>query len=101
MTTKEIQNIQKEYDLLYWQHNNSEFEKIRHITLHMGKLLGKLSGYCENQEHSTNTEDKEQIKKEIIPDLVFYAAQLSNVLDLDLGESYNQRIERNKKFFGK
>lgn len=43
MDTKDLQDKQAEYDSKYWQHNSSELEKVRHITLHLGKLLGKLS----------------------------------------------------------
>lgn len=99
MTTKEIQKIQEEYDQLYWQHNTPEFEKIRHITLHISKLLGKLGEYCEKTEHG-DIVDKIKIKEQVIPDLVFYSAQLSNLLGLDLGDSYLKRIEDNKKIFG-
>lgn len=99
MTTKEIQKIQEEYDQLYWQHNTPEFEKIRHITLHISKLLVKLGAYCEKTEHG-DIVDKSKIKEQVIPDLVFYSAQLSNLLEVDLSDSYLKRIEDNKKIFG-
>ena len=99
MDTKEIQKIQAEYDKLYWQHNNPEFEKIRHITLHISKLLGKLAEYCEKTEHG-DIIDKSKITDQVIPDLVFYSVQLSNLLELDLGDAYMKRIEENKKIFG-
>ena len=54
MEIKELQIKQSEFDKLYWEHNSSEFEKVRHITLHMGKLLGKLSTYCEAKEHKAS-----------------------------------------------
>jgi NTP pyrophosphatase (non-canonical NTP hydrolase) len=98
MDTKEIQKIQAEYDQLYWQHNNPEFEKIRHITLHITKLLGKLAEYCEKTEHG-DVIDKIKVKEQVIPDLLFYSAQLSNLLELDLGDAYMKRIEENKKIF--
>ncbi len=44
--------------------------------------------------------DKSKIKDQVIPDLVFYSAQLSNLLELDLGDAYMKRIEENKKIFG-
>ncbi|MCH7850424.1 MAG: hypothetical protein IH845_02165 [Nanoarchaeota archaeon] len=95
MDTKEIQKKQDEYDKKYWQHNSPESEKIRHITLHIGKLLGKLSTYCEKIEHGEE-QSKIQIKEEIIPDLIFYSAQLSNLLNIeDMGKSYLKRLENN------
>lgn len=99
MTTKEIQKIQAEYDQLYWQHNTPEFEKIRHIIVHISKLLVKLAEYCEKTEHR-DIIDKSKIKEQVIPDLVLYSAQLSNLLELDLGDSYLKIIEENKKIFG-
>lgn len=96
MDTKEIEQKQQEYDQQYWQHNGSELEKIRHITLHLGKLLGKLSAYCEQQEHAIKFPTT-TIKTDVIPDLIFYAAQLGNLLEVDLGQAYENRLENNKK----
>lgn len=97
MDTKELQQKQGEYDAKYWEHNGSQLEKIRHITLHMGKLLGKLSTYCEHQEHKKD-HPTTQIHNEVIPDLLVYASQLANLLEIeDMGESYLKRSEDNKK----
>ena len=51
MEIEELQKIQKEHDYEYWDHDSNELENIRHITLHVGKLLGKLAAYCEAHEH--------------------------------------------------
>lgn len=92
MNLEELQKIQEEYDSKYWQHNSSKLEKIRHITLHVGKLLGKLSTYCENQEHDVNY-PTDQIKQEVIPDLLFYSLQLGNLLEVKVEEQYLKRLE--------
>jgi NTP pyrophosphatase (non-canonical NTP hydrolase) len=94
MDTKELQRRQAEYDQQYWQHNASKVEKIRHITLHLGKLLGKVSSYCEAEEHGQQYPTT-QIEEEVIPDLLFYTLQLSNLLGKDLAEQYIQRLEKN------
>ena len=99
MSIDDLQKIQAEYDKQYWQHNSSKLEKIRHITLHMGKLLGKLSSYCEKQEHSID-HSTEQIEKEVVPDLMFYSFQLGNLLDINCGTRYLDRLEENKKKSG-
>lgn len=96
MDIKDLQNKQAEYDSQYWQHNGSELEKIRHITLHIGKLLGKLSTYCERQEHGEN-HPTTQIQEEVIPDLQVYSLQLANLLGVDVGERYVSRLEENIK----
>lgn len=90
METRHIQKIQEEYDKEYPEHKDSNLEKIRRITSHMGTLLGKLSSYCE-QEHETNYSN-EQIKNEVIPDLIVYSAKLSNITRVDLGDVYIKRI---------
>ena len=95
MDTKDLQQRQAEYDTNYWEHNASELEKIRHITLHVGKLLGKLATYCERQEHGENY-SPDQIRDEVVPDLVVYASQLANLLDVeDIGDKYLSRLEEN------
>ncbi len=94
METDKIQKIQEVYDKRYFGHGGSELEKIRHITLHVGKLLGKLSAYCEDHEdgrqHSTV-----RIQDEVVADLIFYAAQLANLTGVKLSEQYLARLENN------
>lgn len=94
MDTKEIQKRQAEYDSKYWRIKSSELENIRHLTLHLVKLLGKLSDYCEKIEHGEDF-STEQIKNEVIPDLIFYSAHLSNLLDVDMAEKYIERLKKN------
>ncbi len=96
MDIKDLQKKQAEFDSQYWQHNASELEKIRHITLHLGKLVGKLSTYCEQQEHGENYPTT-QIQEEVIPDLQVHSLQLANLLGVDAGERYLSRLEENIK----
>lgn len=92
MEIKELQQIQKDFDRTYWHHiNNPNPEQIRHITLHLGKLLGKLSVYCEQQEHEINYSD-EQIRREVIPDLLSHSLRLSNLLGEDAEQLYRNRL---------
>lgn len=100
MDTKKLQAIQQDYDNEYWEVNYSEFEKIRHITLHIWKLMGKLSAYCERKEHGVD-QTQDVLKDEIIPDLLVYAAQLGNLMNVDVGDTFLKRIERNKSHFKK
>ena len=95
MDTQELQKTQEEYDEGYWEKRDNDFENIRHMTLHMGKLQGKLSSYCERREHDIN--QPEQIINEVIPDLLFYSLKLSNVFKIDLEKNYLERLETNKQ----
>jgi len=90
---KELQERQEEFDRKYWEHN--EFgEKIRHINLHLGKLLGKISTYSEAREHGKE-HSVDQIITEVVPDLLVYALQLSNLLGIELDTQYVTRLEDN------
>ena len=96
MDIVELQLKQAEYDQKYWQHNASSLEKIRHITLHMGKLNGKLATYCEAAEHGADA-PAEQIKNEVVPDLLFFALQLANQFGIRLDDQYLKRLADNMK----
>jgi hypothetical protein len=94
MELRDLQKIQSKYDESFWQHNGTQLEKIRHITLHLGKLLGKLSTYCERHEHN-EAFDADQIVSEVIPDLLMYSFQLSNSFGVDPGDLYLKRLNEN------
>jgi len=96
MELKQLQQKQDDYDKEYWQHNASELEKIRHITLHVGKLLGKLSAYCEVEEHG-KISSTTVIETEVVPDLLVYALQLANLLGVNLETAYLERQVETKK----
>ncbi|HLD00155.1 MAG TPA: hypothetical protein VJC39_00245 [Candidatus Nanoarchaeia archaeon] len=96
MEIEELQKIQKEHDYEYWDHDSNELENIRHITLHVGKLLGKLAAYCEAHEHQRNFPTV-QIKDEVVPDLLFYGLHLANMFNLQLDQQYLQRLKQNKE----
>ena len=94
MTLKEIQQIQKDYDIKYFLHLAPEKECVRHITLHIGKLLGKLATYCEAFEDDRKP-DNAQIKDEVVPDLLVWALGLANLYNLDLEEKFLERHKSN------
>jgi len=93
MDIKEFLEIQREFDKKYLEHKNLPVpEQIRHITLHIGKMIGKFSTYCEQQEHGVSY-DLTQIINEAIPDLLMHSLRLSNLLNEDLEELYKDRLE--------
>ena len=91
MNLGELQQIQAEHDASYWEVDQTDFAKIRHITLHTGKLIGKLAGYVEPGEHGKCL-PTDQIKNEVIPDLMVYAVQLANIFHLKLEDQYRARL---------
>lgn len=94
MNTQELQQIQAAYDEEFWQHKQPQ-AKIRHITLHMGKLLGKLSTYSEAIDHAESAPSG-QLREEVVPDLLFFALQIANLYELDLGKAYLDRMDLNR-----
>lgn len=96
MDLAEVQTMQAEHDAHYWEVDQTNFAKIRHITLHIGKLIGKLANYVEPGEHGKEL-PTEQIQNEVIPDLMVYAAQLANIFDLRLEDQYRARLASKKQ----
>ncbi len=94
---EELMEYQNQFDA-----NNTEitsgFEMVRHTTLHLSKLLGKIAEYCETREHSDTSRysDMNKVKNEVIPDLLVYALQLSREFDINLEEAYFQRLQGNQ-----
>ncbi|WP_119344757.1 nucleoside triphosphate pyrophosphohydrolase family protein [Facilibium subflavum] len=97
LNLKELMEYQNEFDK-----DNTEitsgFKMVRHTTLHLAKLLGKISEYCETREHTDKLKysDPAKVKDEVIPDLLVYALQLSREFDVDLTEAYLKRLKVNQ-----
>lgn len=94
---REVQGTQLDFDERHWAHAPG-FATIRHSTLHMGKLLGKLSAYCEAAEHGDRPTEA-VINEEVIPDLLAFAARLANNAGIDLAEAYDNRTKALDKQF--
>ena len=98
MEIKELQKFQAEMDKKYWDHEGTIDESIRHITLHLGKLLGKLAAYCEEVDHGKKT-SQEIIRNEVVPDLLMHSLRLANLTGVNVEEKYDKRAEQIKKIF--
>lgn len=85
-----------EFEKESWVAPKDQTGKTRHITLHMGKLLGSLSEVSERREHDIEPSLK-ILKEWIIPDLLIYSLMLSNLYKVDLEKAFLKRIEYNKK----
>ena len=96
LTLKELSRELIEFEKDNWLIGNDVIKKTRHISLHLGKLLGKISEVTERREHDFEP-DLSLLKKEVIPDLLIYALQLSNLYKINLQNAFFQRLEHNKK----
>lgn len=91
ITLDDLRQFQEEYDRRFVDRKFTGFEKVRHTTLHLAKLLGKLSNYCEKMEHSEDC-SSQQIEEEIIPDLMVYMLWLSREFKIEPDEAYFKRM---------
>jgi len=91
MNLQDRQRFQQEFDEKYFE-INGDFEKVRHILLHLVKTTGKMATYCEAMEHGKET-DPSQVVNEVLPDLLIHALQIANYYQVDLGEKYADRIQ--------
>jgi hypothetical protein len=91
----DAQKNQLDYDSKYFEINN-DFEKLRHILLHLMKSTGKLASYCEIKEHGKPA-DYTELTDEVLPDLYMHALQIANLFEVDLATKYEERIESNIK----
>ena len=96
LTVKDLQKILNDFEKEYWVAPKDEHGKTRHIVLHLAKLLGKIGGVSEKRDHGFEV-DKDIIKKEVIPDLLYYALSLSDIYDVDLEKVFLERLKANKK----
>ena len=94
LSIKDLQQFQRIYDERFVDEKFEGFEKIRHTTLHVAKLLGKLANYCEKREEGEYYSSK-QIEEEIIPDLLVYSLWLSKEFDVKPEEAYLKRMVHN------
>jgi len=92
MTLHELQTERRSFDDEFWQHKENIDVWTRHILFHLQKLVGKVSGYVEQREHKVDV-STDQLKSEVIPDLLGYALQLGNLFEADVEELYRQRLD--------
>ena len=83
MTIRELLQQRAEFDRKYWAKKGSRSEWLQHITLHLGKAIGKLAAYLEQAGHG-NLPPYESLTTEVATDAVGYALQLANLFLEDL-----------------
>jgi hypothetical protein len=65
---------------------------LKHNCFHLVNLVSKVSRFCEQEEHDRHL-SPEQIKNEVVPDLIIYALQFANQLDVDIDAVLKERQE--------
>lgn len=65
---------------------------LRHVHLHLSKLVGKLATPIELGDDSGELGDLSTVRDEVIPDLLLWAIHLANSLDVDLESAYRRRV---------
>lgn len=88
----ELQAFQEAFDEKYFEINH-DFEKLRHVLLHLVKTTGKMATYCEVKEHGKVDPNPSPLVDEVVADLLIHALQIANHFQVDLGEKYRERIE--------
>lgn len=92
INTDNAQLFQNEFDEKNFEINH-DFEKLRHILLHLVKTTGKMATYCEVKEHGKIEPDSSKLIDEVVPDLLIHALQIANYYDVNLGKKYTERIQ--------
>lgn len=100
MAGQELQKYQARYDQKFWEHNSSNLEILRHSTLHLTKMIGKLATYVETIDHKEGDASSEKIVNEVIPDLMQYSFRLANAFGVDASKQYEKRQKELEIRFG-
>jgi hypothetical protein len=98
-TLAELDQILTDFEKDHWVAPASRKGKIRHILLHMTKLVGKLGTVVEKWEHDLVV-DEDVLITDVIPDLMIYALMLNREEGVDLEKVFLERLEINKKKVG-
>ncbi|UOZ08760.1 hypothetical protein [Amycolatopsis sp. WQ 127309] len=96
-----LQVLQRSYDDDMWDIEQPEFEKIRHIHLHLSVSLGKLAKAIEPLDHRFHrgeAVDVPTMKEDLSPilaDLLMHVSQIANMLDGELNSMLLNRYKKN------
>jgi hypothetical protein len=99
-----VQASQRSYDAAMWDITAPDHANLRHIHIHLSITTAKLARLVEPRDHDDyHGREVESLDKSdvgpIVADLVMHAAQLSNVLGIDLGDAFAARYRQNAKRF--
>lgn len=89
-TLNELVRIQQSFDIENFSGADTLDGKRTHVVLHLGKLMGKYAGIEEQADHGVV--DESLLASEIAPDLLVYAAQLTEYTGGDLYDRYLNHV---------
>ncbi len=98
MDLREMQKFQSEHDVKYHAEIASwpVKDQIEHCTLHLAKLAGMFSSYCEKVQMN-EAADSSLLFTERIPDILIFALKMATLADMDIEEAYLDRIRKVEK----
>ncbi len=101
-TLPDLQWYQQEHDRNFHQDvfERPVNDQIKHIMFHVAKISGRLADYCDKLDHGESeqaTVIAQELKDRRAPDLLIFALMLANRLEIDLRDSYFNRIEAGEK----
>lgn len=95
MTLDEVMAMQRDFDLDYFTGAVDDAGKRRHVTFHVGILVGKLLRIEERADHGPIPEDVASVLvEEVIPDLLVFASQLATIAEVRLDDVYRSRLQQ-------
>lgn len=108
MDVKKLQELQKEFDLEYFSkfwniREVSDFlNSLKHVAIALAGEVGEFSNIVKkidrrvmNLGGGVGEEDLGKLREELV-DIFIYVLIGANLLDMDLGEAYLERLEYNK-----
>ena len=95
MTLEELQQIHQDFENEFWDAPKDEPGYTRHVLEHLAKLMGKLGNIVEPREHGIEP-STDTIKREVIPDLLYFSLGLAAVNDIDPEKAYLERLKANQ-----
>ena len=94
MELRALQKAQEDHDnkfhkdVMSWDRT----KQIEHCALHLNKISGLFSTYCEKMHHGEPYQ-VDKLVSERIPDILIFALKFANLFDQDLEEVYLKRIK--------
>jgi hypothetical protein len=99
-----VQKAQIAYDRDLWDIRDDPHANVRHVHIHLSIAVGKLARLLEARDHAVHHGEApaplaQSELAPIVADLVIHAAQLANIGQVQLGESFAARYRENAARF--
>jgi hypothetical protein len=103
--TTNLCKLQKAYDEEAWEIQNPAWAKLRHVSIHLNIVSGRLATICERADHQQHAKqpsvlaDETDLASKIIADLTYHASQIAEVFQLDMADCIINRYRDNSARF--